>query len=150
MKETTLPVILRLWASVGALAICWFMGSIAFGVYLRDGGATLAFFFWSVPFFIAGWVLVGLPMIAMGDRVLKVPILLMGIAGAIAGTLVVLLPFVLTALILNGSIHLQEDWNSEKSALPAFGAGIGACAMMLFRWFLGLGASRPTPSVESL
>jgi hypothetical protein len=88
-------------------------------------------------------------MIALGDRMLKVPILLMGIAGAIAGTLVVLLPFVLTALILNGSIHLQAGWKF-KNALPAFGAGTGACAMMLFRLFLGLAARRPAPSLESL
>jgi hypothetical protein len=108
-------------------------------VCLRDVNATVVFFIWSVPFFAAGWILAGLPMIARGDRMLKFPILLMVIAGAIAGTLVVLLPFVLTALILNGSIHLQPGWKF-KNALPAFGAGTGACAVMLFSLVFGFGS----------
>ena len=83
----------RIIVSVAALAICWLVSGVGFGLYLRDPKGSVVFFIWSVPFFAAGWAVMGIPVIAMDNRILKVPKLLLGLAGAVVGACIMLLPF---------------------------------------------------------
>jgi hypothetical protein len=67
-----IPLFGRIVASLKALGILWFVSGIAFGAHFRDVSASFLFFFWSMPYFAAGWVLAGIPVIAIGSRVLKI------------------------------------------------------------------------------
>ena len=134
MLTPTLPI--RIAISLAALAICWFVSCIASGLRFQDPAVSVLLFIWSPPFFAVGWVLVGIPIIAMGNRILRIPPILLGIAGAIAGVFVIIFPFFVLAVISRGTVNFAGwRWSSLKS-WPAFGAGIGACAVILYRWLL--------------
>ena len=136
VKKNVLSMGERIWSSLIALAICWFSGGIALGIAIHDLRGIFLFFIWSIPFFAVGWLLVGLPVILLGDRVLRVPVLVMGIAGAFAGFLSYCLPFVVGASILGSNGKFKMDWNSPKAVLLKIAIGIAACALMLYRWML--------------
>jgi hypothetical protein len=60
----------RIELSLLTLAISWFLSGLALSVHLWDARAGFLFFVWSVPFFVAGWVLLGIPAIAMSTQIL--------------------------------------------------------------------------------
>ncbi|MEO8737370.1 MAG: hypothetical protein ABI380_12620 [Edaphobacter sp.] len=130
------PLQLRITISVAALAICWFVYGVAFGIYLRDVQGTVAFFIWSLPFFAVGWVLMGIPVIAMGNRILKIPKILLGIAGAVAAVLIILALYFVLAVIAQGTVHLSKwSWSSQTGwPLFGFGSAIGASGAILYAW----------------
>lgn len=130
----------RIAISLVALAIAWIVSGVATGWSLKDARAAFAFFLWSIPFFAAAWVVMGLPIIALGDRVLRVPQIVLGISGAAAGTLVMVFPALVVWTISPGSgphFHWSafRDWSYWKG-WPAFGAAIGAGTTILYRWLL--------------
>jgi hypothetical protein len=134
MPTPTLPI--RIAISLAVVAICWFVSAIASGLRFRDPAVSVLLFLWSPPFFAVGLVLVGIPIIAMGNRILRIPTILFGIVGAIAGAFVTIFPFFVLAVISRGTVNFAGwRWSSLKS-WPAFGAGIGACAVILYRWLL--------------
>jgi hypothetical protein len=96
-----IPLFGRIVASLKALGILWFVSGIAFGAHFRDVSASFLFFFWSMPYFAAGWVLAGIPVIAIGSRVLKIPVFVLGILGAAVGFFVILF-----FPLLDWTIHL--------------------------------------------
>lgn len=145
MDNPTLTI--RIANSLLALAVCWFVSGVASGLRIRDIGATLLFFIWSLPFFAVGWALVGIPIIAMGNRILKIPKILLGAVGAAAGALIMLLPsLVFWAL---GSVNSPMNWAYLKG-WPAFGAGIGASGVILYSWLLSREIHRtiPKPKID--
>jgi len=123
----------RIETSFFALAIAWFLSGVAFGIRFWDARACFLFFFWSVPFFAVGWVLLGIPMIAMGTQILKLSHVVLGVSGAIAGLCIMLLPT--GWLIALGAIQFKLDW-SILNGWNGFGAAIGAGAMLFYRWLL--------------
>jgi hypothetical protein len=133
MVKATLTI--RIAISVMALGICWFVFGVALGIYSRDARGTFLFFFWSLPLFAVGWALVGIPIIAMGNQILRISKVFLGFAGAAAGVLIVLLPTVVLSAISLGSGHFRLDWSYMKG-WPVFGAGIGASGMILYSWLL--------------
>ena len=138
------PLQLRIGVSIASLGICWFVYGVGFGLYLRDVQGSVLFFIWSVPFFAMGWFLWGIPAIAMGNRILKIPKILLGIAGAIAGAIITLAPYLVLALIVNGTVDLS-NWHSSSapvSPLLGFGSAAGASGTVLYAWFLSREANR--------
>jgi hypothetical protein len=134
MENATLPI--RIASSVEALGICWFVSAVAAGLRFRDPRVSVLLFLWSLPFFAVAWVLVGIPIIAMGNQILRIPTLLLGVAGAIAGAFIMLLPFFVVSVIARGTIDFAGwRWSSLKS-WPAFGGGIGASGLILYSWLL--------------
>ena len=132
------PVGARVACSLGALAITWFGSSIAAGFCYRDINTIYALLIWSPPFFAVGWLLVGIPIIAVGDRIFKIPKLLLGVAGAFGGLLIFLLPWLVTRVISHGRIDFSELYLSLSAlnGLPAFGAADGASAVVLYTLLL--------------
>jgi len=139
----------RIARSIGALAICWFVSGVALGLRIWDIRATFLFFFWSLPLFAVGWMLVGIPIIAMGSRILRIPKLLLGIAGAIAGASVILLPTVIGWAISLGTEHFVLNWTYLKG-WPAFGAAIGAGGLTLYSWLFSreINRTKPQPKID--
>ncbi len=133
MKDA--PLVIRVASSLEALGICWFVAGIVFGLFLRDARGFFLFYFWSLPFFAVGWVLVGIPIIVMGNRIVRVPKILLGVAGAIAGALIVLLPTLVLWVTSRGAEHFKLDWDYWRG-WPAFGAAIGASGVLVYSWLL--------------
>jgi hypothetical protein len=90
---------------------------------LWDARAGFLFFVWSVPFFVAGWVLLGIPAIAMDTQILKLSPVFLGVSGAIAGLFIMLLPT--GWLIALGAVQFKLTW-SIVTGWDGFGAAIGA------------------------
>jgi hypothetical protein len=125
----------RIELSLLTLAISWFLSGVALSVRLWDVRACCLFFLWSVPFFVMGWVLLGIPVIAMGTQILKLPHVVLGVSGAAVGLFIMLLP--IAWLIALGAIQFKFDPSILKS-WPGFGAVVGAGGMLLYRWLLSL------------
>jgi hypothetical protein len=136
---------LRVEVSVIALTICWIVYGAAFGIYLRDPQGSVAFYIWSVPFFVAGWLFIGIPVITMGDRILRIPKVLLGVAGAIAGEVVMVLPFFVLAVIAHGTIDFSGwRWSFKDSTITffTFAPAIGASGVILYAWLLSRAANK--------
>src|SRR6266478_4192012 len=87
----TVSLTTRIQISLVALAATWFVCGVSTGFHFLDPVISLLFLFWSVPFFAVAWIFTGVPLIAMGNLALRIPTVLLSIAGAIAGVLVLLL-----------------------------------------------------------
>jgi hypothetical protein len=78
----------------------------------------------------------------MGKRLLRVPTLVLGLLGAAAGILTILLPVLLLVLVIEhrmptpGITHSPVLSWSYMLGWPAFCASLGAAGMMLYRWRL--------------
>ena len=131
----TAALTIRIASSLEALGLCWFVSGVATGLYIGDARGTFLFFFWSLPFFALGWALIGIPIIAMGNQILRISKTLLGVAGATAGAFVMLLPTWALWAISLGTEHFRLDWAYLKG-WPAFGAGIGGSGVILYRWLL--------------
>jgi hypothetical protein len=145
MANPTLAI--RIASSLAALGVCWFVFGVGFGFYIWDVRGIFLFFFWSLPFFAVGWILVAVPIIIMGKRILRIPKVLLVVAGAAAGVFVMLLPYLVLGAISSGTHHFKLDWAKLKG-LPAFGAGIGATGVILYGWLLSRASHRKTPNLN--
>jgi hypothetical protein len=137
----------RIRSSLVALGICWFVSGVASGLYIWDVRGSFLFFFWSLPFFVVGWTLVGIPIIVTGNRILRIPKVLLGVAGATAGAMVMLLPTLVLWAISLGTQHFRLDWAYWKG-WPAFGAGIGAAGLILYGWLLSRAVYRKSTNLN--
>jgi hypothetical protein len=146
MVNVTLPT--RIANCIAALGICWFVSGIASGLCYRDARVSFLMFLWSVPFFVAGFVLVGIPIVAIGNRILKIPKILLGLAGAVGGAFVILLPALVLWAGSLGSEHFRLDWAYLKG-WPAFGAGIGVSGVILYSWLLSREVKRASAKINT-
>jgi hypothetical protein len=131
----------RIKLSLVALAISWLLSGLALSVHFRLGMDSFVFFFWSVPLFAMGWVLLGIPVIVMGTQILKLPRVVLGVSGAAVGIFIMLLPVEIEWMISLGAKPFKLDWSILKG-WPGFGAAIGAGGMLFYHWLL----SRAVPS----
>jgi uncharacterized membrane protein len=83
-------------------------------------------------FFLFGWTLVGLPVIALGDRVLRMSAFWLMIVAGVGGALVMELPFIITT----AGAHSLWSRNLQELAWPGFAFGIAALAAWLYRRLL--------------
>jgi hypothetical protein len=127
----------RIGFSLTAVGVTWLLSSIAFGIYARDARALVAFLLWSVPFFVLGWVVVGVPLIAWSHQFSRKPgfLLVLGITGALAGGLIMLAPGVYVRWVSPES-HFMPYTLAELTGWPSLGAAIGATAMLFYGWLL--------------
>jgi hypothetical protein len=115
------------------LASGGFLSGIALDIRVWDARSCYLFFIWSVPFFVVGWILFGIPMIAMGTQILKLSPVVLGVSGAIAGFFIMFLPT--GWMVVIGAIQFKLNW-SMLNGWSGFGAIIGAGAMFFYRWLL--------------
>lgn len=139
MAGTSLGVRIRI--SLVASGIAWFVSGVALGLRTGDGMASFAFFLWSIPMFLIGWVIMGIPVIAMGERIYQAPAIVLFIAGAMVGAIVLLLPTIVIWVNSRGAEHFEIDLSYLKG-WPSFGAAIGAGIAVVYRWLLSLELQR--------
>jgi hypothetical protein len=127
----------RIGFSLTAVGVTWLLSGIAFSIYCRDVRALVAFLTWSVPFFALGWVIVGIPLIGLSDQL---PLtrgfsLILAISGSLAGGVIMLAPGAL-ARWMSPQSHFVPFSLADLTGWPAFGAAIGATAMLFYGWLL--------------
>src|SRR5271155_1072070 len=85
----------RIQISLIALAATYVAGGVSVGFRFWDFQISLLFLIWSLPFFAVAWIVTGVPIIAAGNLVLRIPVILVVLAGGAAGVFVLsLLPLV--------------------------------------------------------
>jgi hypothetical protein len=144
----------RIQASLIALAATYIVGGVSVGFRFWDLQISLIFLFWSLPFFAVAWAVAGVPIVAAGNLVLRIPVILVVLAGAAAGVFVLMLPPLvewIKFLIwptpgISRSISLP--WSYWRG-WPAFCAALGAGGAALYRWLLSRIVSHPLEVAES-
>lgn len=88
----------RFAASFKALGATWLIAGVVFCLLVRGPGTVSAWVIWGGGVFIVGWLVVALPLIAIGDRAMRLPALVLAFGGGCAGALLMLLPSMLIRL----------------------------------------------------
>jgi hypothetical protein len=104
----------RVACSFKALGITWFVSGTIFCLIVK-GPDTLSFWcIWGSAFFALGWFLVGLPLLAFGERIFHAPLLLLIFAGGLGGALVMALPAIVFGYYLPPGAHWKHSLNDLK------------------------------------
>ncbi|HET7216016.1 MAG TPA: hypothetical protein VFL79_20670 [Terriglobia bacterium] len=104
----------RLACSFKALGIMWFVSGIMFCLIVK-GPSTVSFWcIWGSAFFVLGWLFVGLPIVALGERILRASFLLLIFAGGLGGSVVMALPAIFFGHSLPPGAHWAHSFNDLK------------------------------------
>jgi hypothetical protein len=138
----------RIQISLLALAATYIAGGVSVGFRFWDLQIFLLFLFWSLPFFAVAWIVTGVPIVAAANLVLRIPAILVVLAGAVAGVFVLLLlPLVeLIKYLLWPTPGISRSISLPWSYLrgwPAFCAAMGAGGTVLYRWLLSRTIKHP-------
>ena len=120
---------------MNAASIAWLISGSVFVVVVRGPGTISAWLIWGTLFILAGWVIVGLPFVALGDKIPRMSrLLVMLIAGA-GGALVMALPFLFTKLVTTNAGY-RWSWSLGDLGWPSIAFAIAAPAGWLYRKLL--------------
>lgn len=130
-----IPLRRRISCSLEALGIAWLFSGIVFTFVVHGPGTISVWVIWGSFVFLAGWMLVGLPIVALGDRILRMNrLLLMTVAGT-GGAVVMLLPVVLTKMLATGEIY-RLSWSLGDFLWPSVAFIIAAPTSLVYRKLL--------------
>lgn len=135
-----LPVRARMVASACALGSVWLLSALGFTIYLRDGRGFSLWLIWSSVFFVAGWILIGLPLIALGERARRFPIVFLLAVGWLGGMVLLLLPTFIVRWMTPEVHYAPLSWKMV-SGWPSLGGTLGAGTVALYRLFLSRSVS---------
>ena len=126
----------RVMCSLCALALIWLISGVVFCVAVKGPGTLIIWIIYGTIFFITGWILIGLPVIAMGDRVRRLPALWLAVVTGLCGSFIIELP---TLLIYLASLSLRPEtlvWQLHDLILPGTAFLVAASTAVLYRVFL--------------
>jgi hypothetical protein len=136
------PLRRRLACSLRASGVAWLVSGATFALAVkspetRNGWLTTvsAWSIWGTAFFVLGWIVVGLPIIALGERVLRMNALLLALVTGAGGALVMELPFLITKAI-TASDSFRWSWSVRELFWPSVAFAIAAFAGWLYRRLL--------------
>jgi len=89
---------------------------------------------WGTAVLMTGWVIVGLPLIGLGDRVLRIPAPVLASLGGLGGALLMLSPNI-AARLMDPQVHYAR-FSIRDFAWPAVAFAIAAPTAALYRVFL--------------
>jgi hypothetical protein len=104
----------RVACSIKALGITWLISGTIFCIIVKGLGAVFFWCIWASPFFALGWLLVGLPLVALGERILRAPFFLLILAGGLGGALVMALPTIIFIFYLPPGSHWKHSFDDLK------------------------------------
>ena len=138
------PVGRRVLCSFKALSLAWLISGIISTILGRQ--YLVGSWLWLIPVFgsfcfLAGWVVVGIPIVTLGDRILRMNVLLVMMLTGIGGAVTMLLP---TALLLALAIASVPNIGP-----PVPGAYSSAIRNLFFPFFgvtssIAFGVAAPT------
>lgn len=126
----------RVACSFKALGITWFVSGTIFCIIVKGPGTVSFWCIWSSVFFALGWLLVGLPVLAFGERIFRVPFRLLIFAGGLGGALVMALPVIVFSYYLPPGAHWKhsfDDLKWEGIAFVAAALTTGLYSRFLYR-----------------
>src|ERR1700674_3452347 len=134
-------VAMRLGYSLTALGVGWLISGVIFTLVARDPRAIFLWLFWATPFFVIGWILVGLPLTVLGDRILRISRPLLAVWGGLGGALSMASPGIVVGIVEPAAVH----WDLSQAALAweLMAFVIAAPTTVLYRVFLDRNAARP-------
>jgi hypothetical protein len=138
----------RVLCSLKALGAGWLISDVVFTLVVRDPRAILLWLFWGTPFFVIGGIFVGLPIVGLGDRTLRISRALIAVGGGLGGALSMALPGIVVGIIQPAAVHLDLSPAGLAWELIAF--VIAAPTTLLYRVFLDRHAAKTTTNEESL
>jgi hypothetical protein len=107
---------------------------MVFCVAVKGPGTINAWLIWGSGAFIVGWIVVALPLIAIGDRILRLPTLTLAFEGGFAGALLMLSPN-LVVRIVQSDVH-WASFSFRDFAWPGVAFAVAFVAVALYRTFL--------------
>ncbi len=131
----------RLECSIKASGVTWLASGIVFCFILKDVNAWTAWVLWGGGVFLAGWVCVGLPVVALGDRVRRIPFAVLCAGGGLAGAFLMALPNIWVR-VFERDIH-WAPFTLAGLVWPGIAFPIAALTTALYRTFLDRRAGMP-------
>jgi hypothetical protein len=124
----------RIGVSIKALGTTWLLAGVVFCIAIKGLGTVSAWLIWGSGVFIIGWLFIGLPLVAIGDRVTRLPALLLAFGGGLAGALLMLSPN-LVGRIVQPDVHWAA-FSFHDLAWPGVAFAVAFVAVTLYRTFL--------------
>ena len=124
----------RIGASLKALALTWLIAGVVFCILVRGPGTLIAWVIWGTGVFLVGWLVIALPLIAIGDYAMRLPGWALAFAGGCAGALLMMVPDLLVR-----SLQPNNNWTAfsfRDLAWPSVAFPVGFLAVALYRTFL--------------
>jgi hypothetical protein len=107
----------RLSFATAAVAAAWAISGAVFIFAVRGPGSIEAWLIWGTGLFTAGWILVALPLVALGDRILRLGTVWLALLAGAGGTLVIELPYLITRVL---SPRFHYIWSVRDLTWPGF------------------------------
>jgi len=108
------PCHLRLLCSILAITVCWSIAGVFFSFLVKGPGTLVAWTIWGGAICFVGWVLVGIPLVAAGDRIYRMRPAVLALGVGLCGALIMCLPY------LSGL--LTHDFGAEGHIVVAPGS----------------------------
>ena len=120
---------------MNAASIAWLISGSVFVVVVRGPGTISAWLIWGTLFILAGWIIVGLPLVALGDKILRIGRLLVMLIAGLGGALVMELPVIITTLA-TANAGYRSAWSLRDLFWPTIAFAIAAPTGWLYRKLL--------------
>jgi hypothetical protein len=127
---------IRVACSFRALALVWLISGVVFCFAVKGPGTLVVWIIYGTFFFMVGWILVGLPLIAMGNRVCHVPALSFAALAGLCGSFIVELPTLIIYILSLSRGPQRLTWAFSDLVLPSAAFSVAASVAVLYRTFL--------------
>ena len=85
--------------ATAAVAAAWVVSGVIFVSLIRGPGTVAAWLIWGTGVFETGWILVALPIVALGDKILRIGVIGLPLAAGAGGVFVIELPHLITRVL---------------------------------------------------
>ena len=123
----------RVSCSLKAVGLIWLVSGVVFVLAIRGPNTVIAWVIWGTAVFVVGWLLVGLPFVALGDTVLRMSAVPLVLAAGAGGVAVAELPNAIIR-ILEPATHFV--WSVRDLIWPGLAFVIAASSAWLYRILL--------------
>lgn len=133
-----IPLHVRLLCSILAITICWGLAGLVFSLVVKGPNALAAWLIWGGIVCFVGWVLVGIPLVAAGDRICRIRPAVLVIGVGFCGALIMALPYLAAVLTHNFGAGNHMVVAADATFLKFEGSAflIAATAALLYRGLL--------------
>lgn len=118
------------------LALLWLISCIIFCAAIKGPGTLIVWTIYGTLFFLAGWIVIGLPLIGLGDRIRRFPVLWLAVVAGLWGSFVMELPILIIYLVSLSARPERLVWEPHDLLLPGAAFLIAASGAVLYRIFL--------------
>lgn len=129
----------RLSYATAAVAAAWLVSGVIFVSLIRGPGTVAEWLIWGTGVFATGWILVALPIVALGDRILRIGVIRLPLAAGAGGVFVIELPYLITRVL---TPHIHYIWSVRDLVSPSLAFGAGAFAGCVYRILLSRALER--------